>query len=1222
MALGLYCKNLGIDEEVLNGQKTKVCEESKSISNGVMWELRKYKTAKKLGNKELVDWLINIFQVKCENTEAVQEELNKKYDTLMNIRKYLSKSPNRYRGEIDRLMNWNFDFPPDMGMDPVDAFEPTVCASLGPKLLKVLKEKGGDDDDSMDMSGHSDEDDEEAKKRKAREEIVHLKRDLGIAKKVITSLNDKMADLNKRCQMLNDLSKSSVAERRRIETDIAKVKVEWSNAMVNWHDCMERLNYVNNNKGNYLDVGYMVRRNKTKQGIFDELNYEFEKTLEDFKHKITKTNTFLDKEKKKKKVVAKQKSSSTKKRGRQDTEETEENKKPRLSEEADKSADASTISLDTSTASVADSSFVAPDAPAPQVSDSATNAVPASPAPNTVMTLEDFMNSEKLDEFKNGKFINALRAVYYELSNMPIPCPDVHEVIFSILDELEPLNTDKLPSPSFAGNILMECHMAAALQAFTEFLKVSKVSICNDGQTKFLFAGTSYDVTLADGSTLKLGVRDISGGSPDTSLSVLKDILSDIINIKVEGSSPTDSIIKTVKAFMSDHQLLDRKLIEILFLYKQQISPLVANNLETLPDAFRTKAIILNNFCTGLYCLLGLAKLADATVLAWEGMSSGNNVDAFDVGFILSKTVRQAYAFSDKVDPSSEDEIGKAFREFVLKEKKLESVPLAPHNGNIFNVIFHNSAGIWFYHEIGLLTEFFEKMKEKEVNVDSLSNLFNEKHSFAFARALGLIGKLVAVPLWTVLEDDIVEVGLRYNSLLKNIENWAKDSSKFMKGQERLFEDVPVSHDAVYASLVKDNEATDVLTKELLELLFTAFVSYIKFFMQGNKTSEKINGESAMEVDKDFKTQIHEDFASFDRITLNIHSSPTFALDALTLYSKTRNGAWQDKLCNKDNIKVFDCMEKDNTKQLKSLYKRKIKLSDLKGQSLDKNDTYKLIEKKYKLIDDLVKFGGLWKSEKEIDAQMREIKEVDKLKALQAQIRFRKYILSEEHDNGLLDLACEGKFFNSIKLRDNLKVIIKKEADLADVFELATATDDEQKRGQIIESCKNAQELVPKEDPGKTVPKENLSWLLGKLVCHLFLSEQGKEWITGVCIARRNLNGSCSYYIRYKSKGILSVPDSRIADDLRSQNLKVVDPAVNDLVGSRLSRAFIKDDGELEWLDCRAVGVTNRGSDFIVEFDMYGGDLQVDDVNIPELETLTFATQLLDEYRTGHLRLL
>ncbi|GFY44526.1 uncharacterized protein TNIN_185781 [Trichonephila inaurata madagascariensis] len=1191
MALGAYCKALGIDEEVLSGQKSKVCE-TKTISNGVMWELKKYKTAKKLTTKDIIDWLIKIFQVKCENTEAVQEKLDKKFETLVGFRSTITRSPHKYRGELERLMNYNFDFPEEMGLDPVSPFEPTVCANLGPKLLKVLKEKGGDDDDSVDMSGHSDDDDEQAKKRKAREEIIQLKKDLGSARKVITSLNDKMNDLNKRCQILNDLSKSSVSERRRIESDIGKLKNEWNAVMITWHDCMERLNHVNNNKGNYLDVGYMVRRNKTKQGIFDELSFEFEKTLEDFRYKL---NYMIEKERRKKKVVSReyrQKSKTDRKRVRQESDDNEESKKPCLSEEANKQTPA--------------------------------------PSPPTSISVDEFMKSEKVDEFKGGKYVNALRAIFVELTSMPFPCNNVHDIIYSILDELEPLNVDKIPSPSFAGNIFMEARMAVALQAFSDLLSMNKVSICNDGTTKFALQDATYDVTLADETNLKLSVKDISKGSPDTSLSMLKDLLSEIMNTKVEGNQLYDAYIKKAKSFLTEHDLLDKKIIEILFLYKQQLTPIVADNLDGLSDAFRNKVVLLNNHCTGLYFLLGLSKLTDFTVLAWESMSFGCNVDALkDMknDLILSKTVQQMYTFCSIVDPeASDNKISVEFKDFLLKVKKLDTLPLAPYKGNLFNVIFHNSAGIWFYHETGILTEFFEEMKKKEFDASPLSDILSEKHSFAFAKALGLLGKLVAVPLWTVLEDDEVQIGLRYNSLLKNVENWSKDASKFMRGQERLFEDVPVSHDAVYVSLIKDNEANDALTKELLELLFTAFVPYVKFFLCGNAISEE-NGETAMEVDSDLKKAIHEDFATFDRITINIHSVATYAQDALTLYSKARNGEWQDKLCSKDNLKVFEFVEKDYNKHLKTHYKRKIKLYEAahQGQNAEKNNSYQVIEKKYKLIDDLIKWGGLWKSEKEIDAQIKDMKESDQLNALRAQIRFRRHILGEEHENGLLDLASEGECFNATMLLEHLKTILKKECKLTETnAELATATDDEQKRQEITELCNNAQELkATAEQEKSTVPKENFHWLLGKLISHTATFDQGQECITGVCIARKNLSGVCAYFIRYKGKGVYKVPEVRIAEDFKNQNLKVIDPSVNDLIGSRLSRAFIKDDGDLEWLDCKVVGVTGHGSDFVLEFDFYGANAQVEeDVNIPELETFTFATRLLEEYRTDHLRLL
>ncbi|GIX71959.1 uncharacterized protein CDAR_439471 [Caerostris darwini] len=1180
MALGSYCKALGIDEEVLCGQKSKVCE-VKSVSNGVMWELKKYKTTKKLSTKDIVDWLIKIFQVKCENSEDVQEKLDKKFETLLGYRNTITRSPQKYKGELDRLMNSAFDFPEEMGMDPVPPFEPTVCVNLGPKLLKVLKEKGGEEDD-INMSGHSDDDDEQAKKRKAREEIIQLKKDLGTARKVITTLNDKMNDLNQRCLILNDLSKSCVSERRRIGNDIAKLKNEWNNVMITWHDCIERLNHVNNNKGNYLDVGYMVRRNKTKQGIFDELSFEFEKTVDEFRYKL---NYLIEKERRKKKVVSReyrQKGKTDRKRVRQESEEIEENKKPCLED-------------------------------------------PIKPAPPTATSLsvDEFMKEEKVDEFKGGKYVSALRAIYLELTSMPFPCSNVHEIIYSILDELEPLNTDKIPSPSFAGNVFMEARMLVSLQAFSDLLNKNKVSICNDGTIKFAIYDAAYEVTLADETKLKLSVKDISKGSPDTSLGILKDLLSEIINAKVDDNHLAESYIKKTKSFVAEYELLNKRILEILFLYKQQLSPLVANHLEKLPDNFRKSVLLLNNYCTGIYFLLGLTRLTDFTVLAWECMSLGlDAIEDHKRNNHFSRTVQHMYSFCDIIDPESLMIIGVEFREFVQKTKKLDSVPLAPYKGDLFNLVFHNSAGLWFYRETGILAEFFEAMKAKERDIIPLAELLNDEHSFAFARALGLLGKLVAVPLWTVLEDDDVQIGLRYNSLLKNAENWSKDASKFMKGQERLFEDVPVSHDAVYISLIKDNESSDKLTKEILELLFTAFVPFIKFFLSGHTTLE--NSAGTDEEDPETKKLTHEDFTAFDRITLNIHSVATYAQDALTLFSKTRNGEWQDKLSSKDSLKIFELVEKDYNKHLKNLYRRKGKLFEILNKDLGKNNKSLEIEKKYKLIDDLIKWGGLWKNEKEIEDQIKDMKENDQLNAFRAQIRFRRHILREEHENGLLDLASEGECFSAAKLHEHLKTILKKECKVTETngLELATATDDEKTIQEITEWCSKAKELKPVAEAGKvSVPKENYHWLLGKFVSHTM--PEFKDYFTGVCVARKNICGAFFYFIRYMEMGVFKIPDVRIADDLKNQNLKVIEPTVKYLIGSKLSRAFIKDDGDLEWHDCKVVGVTLHGAELVVEFDYYGVDVPLEEgSNIPDMENFTFVTSVLEEYRNDHLRLL
>lgn len=1255
MELGPFCDAIGIDEEVILGQKQISCD-IKKLTNGVMWEIQKYKCAKKYTTKDLVDWVIKIFSLQCENSDVLQGEFENNIKSLKDLRTVLTKSPKHYKNEVERLMDWPFSLPPALGLEPVPKFEPNTRANLGPKLLKVLKEKANDEM-SMDMSGQSDDDDDdESRRRKAREELVQLKKDLGSLRKVVTSVNDRLNLLHTKCQVFSDLSKTSVSERRRIENDMIKLKAEWDNIVGDWHNCIERLNHVNNNKGNYLDVRYMVRRNKTKQGVFDELNFEFEKTVEDFKNIIAYT---LDQERKKKKTAARearQKSKNGQKRPREESNDRDDNKIICLADASD-------------------------------------NPV------SSKLTLDDFLKSENVEDFKGGKYANSLKAVYLHLSSS-IPCSNPSEFIFTVLTQLEALNTDKISSQSFAGNILMEAQILATLHACSDIITKSKVSICNDSITTFTFQDNSYTVSLQDGTQFVLGVRDISDGSPDTSFSVVKDIFNGITSLK-DNNEHLQTLVNAVQAFFVERQFLSKKIIEIVFLYKQQLLPKHNQCLAILPESLKAKFCTLNHFFTGLYFLQGLAILSDVTILAWEMMAldilSPDSSTASTAGSIHSSTLKKIYDFSELVYPSSDDTAERDLNTFLKEVKKLDCIPVAPYKDNMFNVAFHNSAALWFFYEVGYLSEFLgqtrtktkteqpetEEEKEKDEtkddseqqtepngitceNGDEANNekkeeeenkaeteekvessvvtklhSITEKNCVCVARALGLIGKLIVVPLWTVFEEvDTADKGLaagairdRYSVLLEKITHWAKDASSFMTGQERLYDDVPVSLDAVYVSLIKSNDTYDALTKELLELMFTAFIYYMKSFVFGISEKDQLDDNKTLLNAVHAVGSFKHSFSAFDRVTKSIHLASSYALDALTVFSKARNGQWLDRLGSRNSVKILDMIKNNASKLLKSIYERKILLDDLrksvKGESDVKSSRCQKIEKKYKLIDNLVKCGGLWKSEKEIDDHLANMNENERLSALKAQIEFRRHVLNEVHEEGLLDLASEGQCFNATSLCENLKAVLKKEfLDIeSDIFEFASASDDEWSIGELKKSCQNADDKTGAEKIN-FFTKENFQWILGKLIDHTSSTDSGTETLMGVCIARKKSQGVYSYYIRYVGQEkIFKFSENKIAKDYQNNNLRVVNPSSKDLVGSRVSRAFYKNDGELEWHDCTVIDVLNNDSEnplFAVEYEMYGADVETSESksDLPELQTLTFSCHLLEDYKSDRLRLL
>ena len=72
----------------------------------------------------------------------------------------------------------------------------------------------------------------------------------------------------------------------------------------------------------------------------------------------------------------------------------------------------------------------------------------------------------------------------------------------------------------------------------------------------------------------------------------------------------------------------------------------------------------------------------------------------------------------------------------------------------------------------------------------------------AGTKALGLVSRLITVPLWCLIEDKqihILEMNLVYSKLVDFIEYSTENLSNFMKGKAHSFiESAPVKRDAIY----------------------------------------------------------------------------------------------------------------------------------------------------------------------------------------------------------------------------------------------------------------------------------------------------------------------------------------------------------------------------------------------------------------------------------------
>ena len=73
-------------------------------------------------------------------------------------------------------------------------------------------------------------------------------------------------------------------------------------------------------------------------------------------------------------------------------------------------------------------------------------------------------------------------------------------------------------------------------------------------------------------------------------------------------------------------------------------------------------------------------------------------------------------------------------------------------------------------------------------------------------------------------DEHILDMNAHYQRLPECFQRWSVDASEVLTGNVRLFEDIEVNTDDVFKKLVEQSEFWDGVTKQILELIFGAFV--------------------------------------------------------------------------------------------------------------------------------------------------------------------------------------------------------------------------------------------------------------------------------------------------------------------------------------------------------------------------------------------------------------
>ncbi|WAQ99794.1 hypothetical protein MAR_024167 [Mya arenaria] len=243
---------------------------------------------------------------------------------------------------------------------------------------------------------------------------------------------------------------------------------------------------------------------------------------------------------------------------------------------------------------------------------------------------------------------------------------------------------------------------------------------------------------------------------------------------------------------------------------------------------------MLNFFC-GLH---GLVHFADCSNMCALQVQSGllENAPIYDRSFQksnesgalrLTRTVCKAVARGADEKNGKYNEFNLYTKDF-LEANNIHSLPLTPFKGNRFTILFGSSAAVFFLHEH--IKQFLEDNQSNNLLKSVLHDL-NIPEYLASVKAFGLISRLITAPLWSLLEDKIVQIydmKEHYVELVIYLYEAVEDIDIFMRGEmPDLFQ--AVHTDVIYNFLIQEWDDDD-LVAGYLNIILPALAECAKMY--------------------------------------------------------------------------------------------------------------------------------------------------------------------------------------------------------------------------------------------------------------------------------------------------------------------------------------------------------------------------------------------------------
>ena len=422
-----------------------------------------------------------------------------------------------------------------------------------------------------------------------------------------------------------------------------------------------------------------------------------------------------------------------------------------------------------------------------------------------------------IQTFDKGVYNPKVRECCMQLLASNVGIHNVNTCIEAVCD-LAGCKPDRLPSKSTLANMMVECKAMSHLQ-IAECVPVFETNaLHSDGTTKFGEKYGGLQVTTPE-SCYTLCLTTMKAGGANDFKELLTNALSDVsktCEASGKDTSISKRILASIKNTMSDRHVVEKKFNELLESYRAEVLPSIVEGWDSLTEDQRLSLTRMNNFFCGLHYLVGLADVAAETLKNWETLLTEEE------GMSEAGTLKFIRITCKAVQKQCSQQAGchLLFKAY-LESQGVKLFPIAKFQGNRFNIIFYNAAGVFYVREH--LTRYLEEVHPNPNQLlQAVLRDVKTPHYLIGCRALGLVSKCITGPLWRMLESvhSMSTLGKTYQRLHRLLLKWSEDPRELLVGKG-LNEEID-DNDHVFAELLRTLE-DDQAACELLQMLSKSF---------------------------------------------------------------------------------------------------------------------------------------------------------------------------------------------------------------------------------------------------------------------------------------------------------------------------------------------------------------------------------------------------------------